>query len=496
MFAVSLRYWGEDKQFHPTIVALDFISGDLPERCSNSCISFKGKFTHRWEHSCIYDDSSTPSCPLCELARIESILDDTDNVRIEPCGKCSDWWSPSRGGVHIGLNKHPIDPSAFTDIGNDFPSVELSFELIKNSTAALPVWYRQSTRDGTSPKKAQSILKDYLQMLGMPAHLVPGLVADISNGVDICSSHWYPKILTLYQELGIELYKLPLLPMHMLFLGVEKSLISKTNILVNRRKTSQNMLWHDLTNAIHESQKAINAISIDWCLSMSFSGNDPTKLGTANWQSDHYLAFTRLSLFHFGALERKIAVPPERARVLCAFKRLRVVWFCLISSIFSGESVCTSRIDNYVKLFLSSCRAMWLLAKEELSGGEVDDDDPEEGSSNTGSSAKKRKRPASGVEKKQSAKRTKTQNKPFYTSGSNYLSMLGIARMIETFGDMRESWEGHSESYIQNLKKEIPTMRHTTQFLATILRKLLRTGVFSIVNEDNPFDINRQVDRT
>lgn len=39
-------------------------------------------------------------------------------------------------------------------------------------------------------------------------------------------------------------------------------------------------------------------------------------------------------------------------------------------------------------------------------------------------------------------------------------------------------------------------MRHTTQFLTTILRKLLRTGVLSIVNEDNPFSFNRQGDRT
>ena len=91
---------------------------------------------------------------------------------------------------------------------------------------------------------------------------------------------------------------------------------------------------------------------------MAFSAKeDPQKLDTANWKSEHYLAFTRLSLFHFGVLDRKIKVPKEREEVILAFRRLRVVWFCLIANIFSDDSVPSARIDNYVKLFLSSCRA-------------------------------------------------------------------------------------------------------------------------------------------
>ena len=68
---------------------------------------------------------------------------------------------------------------------------------------------------------------------------------------------------------------------------------------------------------------------------MAFSAKeDPQKLDTAGWRSDHYLGFTRLSLFHFGVLDRKIKVPKDREEVILAFRRLRVVWFCLIANIF------------------------------------------------------------------------------------------------------------------------------------------------------------------
>jgi hypothetical protein len=36
---------------------------------------------------------------------------------------------------------------------------------------------------------------------------------------------------------------------------------------------------------------------------MKFSDKEKKNIGTANWQSDHYLAFTRVSLYHFACLE-------------------------------------------------------------------------------------------------------------------------------------------------------------------------------------------------
>ena len=51
---------------------------------------------------------------------------------------------------------------------------------------------------------------------------------------------------------------------------------------------------------------------------------------------------------------------------------------------------------------------------------------------------------------------------------------------------MRNCFEGENESYIQNVKREISTMKHTEQYLQTILTKMLRMNVLNSFNENNP----------
>ena len=48
--------------------------------------------------------------------------------------------------------------------------------------------------------------------------------------------------------------------------------------------------------------------------------------------------------------------------VISAFKRVFILWFCLMSSVYGDDKVSSSKIDNYVKLFLSSCRFLWIFA--------------------------------------------------------------------------------------------------------------------------------------
>lgn len=71
--------------------------------------------------------------------------------------------------------------------------------------------------------------------------------------------------------------------------------------------------------------------------------------------------------------------------------------------------------------------------------------------------------------------------------GENYLSLLIIGDMIEESGPMRHCWEGENESYIQNVKREISTMKHNENYLKTILIKILKTEILDYFNKDNPF---------
>ena len=72
---------------------------------------------------------------------------------------------------------------------------------------------------------------EYLQHLGFVAHLVPGLITDIGEGVDALSSDSYPNILNLSEQLGIEMKHFGTMPMHLCALGIEKLLLSKTSIV-------------------------------------------------------------------------------------------------------------------------------------------------------------------------------------------------------------------------------------------------------------------------
>ena len=111
---------------------------------------------------------------------------------------------------------------------------------------------------------------------------------------------------------------------------------------------------HKLEQSISQKQLDLNSVSIDWCLPMSFTNLDLKQLGTSSWQSDHYLAFTCVSLFPFSCLESQ-NVPDGSRREIKVFKRLQVIWFCLITRLFTNIVVPPSVIELYVKIFLFMC---------------------------------------------------------------------------------------------------------------------------------------------
>ena len=138
--------------------------------------------------------------------------------------------------------------------------------------------------------------------------------------------------------------------------------------------------------SITQKQSDLNSVSIDWCLPMSFTNLNQKQLGTSSWQSDHYLAFTHVLLFHFSCLKSQ-NVPDGSRRGIQVFKRLRVIWFCLISRLFTNIAVPPSVIELYVKISLSSCYRFSLVTEQSSSHDQV-------------SSRNKRKRVSSGNKRK------------------------------------------------------------------------------------------------
>jgi len=214
-----------------------------------------------------------------------------------------DWWDISRDNVYGRVKKYPIGPAeAISQSGPsktinesqlNIPSVEITFEMLENSIDTLQDWNKQSIPErGIYQRSLPGICLTYLKLLGLPPKIAEPLSKDIANGVEARESGSYPLILKSYKDVDVEMNLFRTMPMHMIFLGIEKSMISKTPIIVNRKIRGQNTFWYQLTDAMQASQSAINSISVSWCKSMGFSGKDKHTIGTASWQSEHYVAYT------------------------------------------------------------------------------------------------------------------------------------------------------------------------------------------------------------
>ena len=68
--------------------------------------------------------------------------------------------------------------------------------------------------------------------------------------------------------------------------------------------------------------------------------------------------------------------------------------------------------------------------------------------------------------------------------------------MVADSVPLTDWWEAIHESFIQLLKAELDNMRHTIDFLATTLGKLLETAIFGKLNENNPLGTQATYART
>ncbi len=494
------RYWGRDNKPVITMVYLQMLSQDHPERCYCTNMANLGLFTHRWGHSCRYDDERTPSCPTCEAKRICRVLKRNDN-KIEDCTKCQDWFDKSREHMYGREVEYPIGINEAIDktqsqktldencLSPNQPSVELSFKLWTQSIKHLEEWVKSNTR---VPKQSiPKVCTTYIRWLGIAPDIAKALGADIAGGVQAIESDHYPMILKHHKDSGLELKHFPYMYMHGMALGIEKSLISKTKSMVDRKKGDQNTYWKSITKSMRFTQKEIDKNSVEWCKTSSFSGKDDDNIGTAGWQSKHYVSFTRASLYHFGPIDGVLKAPDTKNEVVKQFTRVRVVWFCLVSHILGKDSVPSSRIDHYVKLFLSSCRRFWQSVEDNITGDEVDAEEDGDHEKVTGSKKRKNEK-----NKTETPKKKRKGSGPFFVTGANYLSMLNTAGTIAYSGDIGGSWEGIHESYIQLPKRELDTFRHTVEFLATTLKKVLCKSVFRNINEGNPHSCDENYART
>ena len=147
-------------------------------------------------------------------------------------------------------------------------------------------------------------IETYLRKSGYPPGLAKELKKALDKGTDILDSNHLPKTWKLCMQYNISLDQFATLPMHLLFLGIEKNLLSQTPIIFDCKKWKEAKSWKKLTDRMQRLQKAFDKLSLVWCMSRPFTG--PKNIGTANWQSEHCVMFSRTSLIFFPHLKRNM----------------------------------------------------------------------------------------------------------------------------------------------------------------------------------------------
>ena len=459
---VHWRYSAKEGDVVPTVVVTSAIQNDHPERSNNTMTTQNGTYTRRWGHSTEFNDS-IPSCRNCYLRRLSRCGVNQPGNIVPPlvmdyCPDCADWWDNNDN--KLGWIKKPKDfPTVSnTDYSDEAPSppdgrnindeimlppcmITFSFLLLAFNYAKYQ-YYRKWTKEMT---------KQYLRTCCFHGILIQRFLEcenfDLLKPPDL----WQNAI--LYR---VKLEHFPDTPMHLLFLGIMKHLLGQVERLFRGNSKAYKMF----SRKINSYLTLLNKLAVSWCRTYGFSASD--KFATVGWQSDQYLAFARLSLVYFGYIDDFKDCLDNNA--YHAFRQMIVAWNLVISSLFT-EDVCDAyKVDNYVKLFLTSCVTFGCHTKSEVTNEN---------------------------------KRVKSKNKAaFFDKTTNYFSLLNFPQLILRYKNIHALWEGEREKYIKFAKRFLFSMSSSDTYLPHVLQKMLQQHCLEYLVEGNIHYNKKQYSRT
>ena len=188
------------------------------------------------------------------------------------CRTCHDWWRVVQSGDKYHLR---VGFDYFSRPMTDPPTVKLSFRMIVNGIKEAYDWNIENHRQSG----AAEVVQNFLQALCLKdfdkGEMYKAIRARKSFDEVLATN----PVLKQYLELCIELDMYPSIPMHMFFLGVQKSLLVEGKNLkwIDNRLTRQWLI--NLRNTMLESQRELNKLSLDWCRVMAFKSKDKWNLG-------------------------------------------------------------------------------------------------------------------------------------------------------------------------------------------------------------------------
>ena len=311
-----------------------------------------------------FDDKKTPLCMKCFLSRCSRVfpsIKSTNNIASEPkkhCPTCSDWWIDDRN--KNGWSKKPCSypspsstsfetstpiPPQGRDISDEtnLPPCKILFSFLLQAYEYAKYHYLQ--KNGWT----QNMTKTYLCTCCFSGEIIEQFLTganEVKQNDSQESILQPPNLWREHEWLDIKIKHFADAPMHMLFLGVTKHLLAH----VERLFGNKNSTFQIFSGIISQHIKFGRNISLDWCPIVDFADGD--LLTTTGWQSTQYVAFSRLSLVYFGLIEDFHEIDTRKQK---SFQQVFVLWFKLISSLFTNNECNKEIVDDCVRLFLSSC---------------------------------------------------------------------------------------------------------------------------------------------
>ena len=463
-------------------------AADHPERCALAFTRDRGNMGVLWKYSLRINSDLFPSCIDCKEKRFHW-LKQWYCTQVLPeqyaytCLNCQDWecsgiTKPFRSGLLKGYpNTKALHSPKFPTKRNIpmkylYP-VRQSFKYLRKSCKA--AFFNRATKTWSVAN-----LNAYLQSVGVKDKLIK----DIQNMGDMVIKSKQDPTEFMNTKLNLPtVWEQPFpmdafidSPMHMLFLGVVKSILDelKDYALSYHKRAA----FIDRANPVIES---IRKYHLAFCRLELFGKKDSSTL-TPGWLSDNCVSFARIMPMICGILLDDVINPKDSRDDLVQqatlarhehCKALVVSCYVMIAHLMHEKKTPMLVIEHHIKVFLQCCveyenaTLSWAELKKAKETSEKRDT-PETGNSNDALGQKQSTTQKQATVHEKQLQRT-TQ---FWESKSNFVSLLNLPLQIENYGPVRHYWEGDRERDIQLFKPLIKCMRKTDSYFKIKMRDL------------------------
>ena len=458
----SYRYHGKIKKNIPVIVEVLAVLADRPERCSmNSLLQHNGVNTKRWRYSAYIDYQYLPSCLKCFVQNLSYMKKIQSSCKIskpmveKKCLFCNDYNYSKKGSST--LPQPPPDNYPTHEAPNSPNSPHL--RSIKDNIQLSPCeitydWLKEgcifafhnvynnfwSIRETISYLKSLGINESFgrIQIYEKAHSCAKNKETNPLEIQDYISHIKFPSI----WNMGIGINQCVDTPMHLLFQGINKTLIEYIfYVLVEYQHAKQ------FKNSVNGLLKQIKTLNCCFCRVEPFFD----KKVTAGWIAENHLGMARIFSTIFNKLEDIFSEDSLIIKtVLFDIKCCIHAWNCLISRIMARYTYPKHELEVLIKIFLNLFRLL-----EENSG-------------------------------------VKPNQEFLWITRGNILSMLNLPQQIDTFGNIRYYWEGSRERFIQSVKPFLQNLRDSESYLKLQLDRIQQSNLLTHLLEDLNIDTGQK----